>query len=74
MPMACFIPIPRHVMSKGEGIKILPNPKNKFCRDYQYCFSAQVQAGNTSKNLLSEIRQIVYSFKQKIFLKKVYYN
>ena len=36
---------------------------------------AQVKAGNTSENLLSEIRQIKYSlYKAKEIAKKVYYN
>ena len=36
---------------------------------------AQVQAGNTSENLLNEIRQIIYSLYQgKEITKKVYNN
>ena len=36
---------------------------------------AQVKAGNTSKNLLNEIRQIIYSLYQaKEITKKVYNN
>ena len=36
---------------------------------------AQVKAGNTSENLLNEIRQIIYSFYQaKEMTKKVYNN
>ena len=36
---------------------------------------AQVKAGNTSENLLSEIRQIIYSlYRAKEFNKKVYNN
>ena len=36
---------------------------------------AQVKAGNTSKNLLNEIRQIIYSLYQaKEFTKNVYNN
>ena len=36
---------------------------------------AQVKAGNNSKNLLDEIRQIVYSLhRSKEFTKKVYNN
>ena len=58
-------------MPKGEGIKILPQSPQKCCRDCQYCLLAQVQAGNTSENLRNEIRQIVYSFKKKLFLKRV---
>ena len=36
---------------------------------------AQVKAGNTSENLLNEIRQIIYSlYRAKIITKKVYNN
>ena len=36
---------------------------------------AQVKAGNTSENLLNEIRQIMYSFhRSKEIIKKVYNN
>ena len=36
---------------------------------------AQVKAGNTSENLLNEIRQIIYSLhRAKIITKKVYNN
>ena len=36
---------------------------------------AQVKAGNTSENLLNEIRQIVYSlYRAKEITKKVYNN
>ena len=36
---------------------------------------AQIKAGNTSENLLNEIRQIVYSvFQVKEITKKVYNN
>ena len=36
---------------------------------------AQVKAGNTSENLLNEIRQIIYSlYKEKEITKKVYNN
>ena len=36
---------------------------------------AQIKAGNTSKNLLNEICQIIYSLYQaKEFTKRVYYN
>ena len=35
----------------------------------------QVKAGNTSKNLLNEIRQIIYSlYRSKEITKKVYSN
>ena len=36
---------------------------------------AQVKAGNTSENLLNEIRQIIYSlYREKKVTKKVYNN
>ena len=36
---------------------------------------AQVKAGNTSENLLNEIRQIIYSlYREKELSKKVYNN
>ena len=35
---------------------------------------AQVKTGNTSENLLNEIRQIIYPLYQKKLLKKVYNN
>ena len=36
---------------------------------------AQLKAGNTSENLLNEIRQIIYSlYRAKDFTKKVYKN
>ena len=36
---------------------------------------AQVKAGNTSENLLNEIRQIIYSrYREKKIAKKVYNN
>ena len=36
---------------------------------------AQVKAGNTSENLLNEIRQIIYSlYQEKEITKKVYNN
>ena len=36
---------------------------------------AQVKAGNTSENLLNEIRQIIYSlYQEKEITQKVYHN
>ena len=43
---------------KGKRIKIL-TPKQMLQRLVMQC--AKVKAGNTSKNLLNEIRQIIYS-------------
>ena len=57
---------------KGTGLKIL-TPKKLLQR--LPIALAQVKAGNNSKNLLNEIRQIVYSLCQsKEFTKKVYNN
>ena len=48
---------PPQTSTKGKGIKILP-PKQLLQR--LPILPAQVQAGDTSKNLLIEIREIVY--------------
>ena len=57
---------------KCKGIKIL-TPKQMLQR-LPIAF-AQVIAGNTSKNLLNEIRQIIYSlYQEKEVTKKVYKN
>ena len=45
----------------GEGLKILP-PKQKLKR--LLIALAQLKAGNTSENLLNQIRQIIYSLYQ----------
>ena len=59
----------------GTGLKIL-TPKQMFLRLPVHL--AQVKAGNNSKILLNEIRQIVYSLYQSIskreITKKVYNN
>ena len=58
--------------TKGTGLKIL-TPKQMLQR--LPIALAQVKAGNTSENLLNEIRQIIYSFYQaKEMTKKVYNN
>ena len=57
---------------KGKGIKIL-TPKQMLPR--LPIGLAQVKAGNTSANLLNEIRQIIYSLhRAKGITKKVYNN
>ena len=57
---------------QGTGLKIL-TPKQIFQR--LPIALAQVKPGNNSKNLLNEIRQIVYSLYQlKKITKKVYNN
>ena len=58
--------------SKGKGLKIL-TPKQMLQR--LPIALVQVKAGNNSENLLSEIRQIIYSLHQsKEITKKVYNN
>ena len=55
-----------------EGIKI-STPKQMLQR--LPIALAQVKAGNTSKNLLNEIRQIIYSlYRAKEITKKLYNN
>ena len=57
---------------KGKGIKILTL---KQMLQRLPIALAQVKAGNTSENLLNEIRQIVYSlYREKEVTKKVYNN
>ena len=56
----------------GEGLKIL-TPKQMLQR--LPIALAKVKAGNTSENLLNEIRQIIYSLhREKEVTKKVYNN
>ena len=56
--------------TKGAGLKIL-TPKQVLQR--LPIALAQVKAGNNSKSLLNEIRQIVYSlYQSKQITKKVY--
>ena len=56
----------------GEGLKIL-TPKETFLR-LPTAF-AQVKAGNTTENVLNEIRQIIYSlYRVKEVTKNVYSN
>ena len=58
--------------TEGKGLKIL-TPKQMLQR-FPIAL-AQVKAGNNSKSLLNEIRQLVYSFYQsKQITKKVYNN
>ena len=57
---------------KHEGLKIL-TPKQMFQRLLMAL--SQVKAGNTSENLLNEIRQIIYSlYRAKEITKKIYNN
>ena len=56
--------------TKGKGLKILTS--KKMLQRLPIAL-AQVKAGNNSKNLLKEIRQIVYSlYQSKQMSKKVY--
>ena len=57
--------------TKGTGLKIL-TPKQLFQR-LPIVFG-QVKAGNNSKNLLHEIRQIVYCLYQSKEITKIVYN
>ena len=58
--------------TKGEGLKIL-TPKQMLQR--LPISLAQVKAGNNSKSLLNEIKQIVHSlYRSKEITKKVYNN
>ena len=61
-----------NTQQKGKGIKIL-TPKQILQR--LPISLAQVKAGNTSENLLNEIRQIMYSLYQaKKITKELYSN
>ena len=58
--------------TKGKGLKILT--LKQMLQRLPIAF-AQVKAGNNSKGLLNEIRQIVYSlYQSKPITKKVYNN
>ena len=57
---------------EGTGLKILT--PNQVLKRLPIAL-AQIKAGNNSKNLLNEIRQITYSlFRSKEIAKKVYNN
>ena len=57
---------------KGEGLKILTN---KQMLNRLPILLAQIQAGNNSKSLKNELRQILYSlYRSKVLTKTVYYN
>ena len=61
-----------NVMSeKGEGLKILTN-KQMFNR--LPILLAQIEAGNNSKSLKNELRQILYSLYRSNVLTKTVYN
>ena len=70
--LACVAKVSDPNVSDHSNPKIL-SPKQMLQRLPMAL--AQVKAGNTSENLLSEIRQIKYSlYKAKEIAKKVYYN
>ena len=57
---------------KGKGLKILTNKQmlNRLPK-----LLAQIQAGNNSKSLKNELRQIIYSlYRSKVLTKAVYNN
>ena len=57
---------------KGEGLKILTNKQILNCLPISL---AQIQAGNNSKSLKNELRQILYLlFRSKVLNKTVYNN
>ena len=57
---------------KGEGLKILTNKQILNCLPI---LLAQIQAGNNSKSLKNELRQILYSlYRSKVLTKTVYNN
>ena len=57
---------------KGEGLKILTN---KQMLNRLPIKLAQIQAGNNSKSLKNELRQILYSlYRSKVLTKTVYNN
>ena len=57
---------------KGEGLKILTN---KQMLNRLLILLAQIKAGNNSKSLKNEVRQILYSlYRSKVLTKTVYNN
>ena len=56
---------------KGKGLKILTN---KQILNRLPILLAQIQAGNNSKSLKNEIRQILYSLYRSKVLTKIVYN
>ena len=62
----------KYKAKQGKGLKIL---RSKQILQRLSIALAQVKAGNTSENLLNEIRQIIYSlYQEKEITKKVYNN
>ena len=56
---------------KGEGLKILTN---KQMLNRLPILLAQIQAGNNSKSLKNELRQIYSLYRSKVLIKTVYHN
>ena len=56
---------------KGEGLKILTN---KQMLNRLPILLTQIQAGNNSKSLKNELRQILYSLYRSKVLTKIVYN
>ena len=62
----------RNMNKKGKGLKILTN---KQMLNRLPVLLAQIQAGNNSKKLRNELRQISYSlYRSKALTKTVYNN
>ena len=61
----------KHKVKYGQGLKILS--PNKMLQRLPIAL-AQVKVGNTSENLLNEIRQIIYSLHREKELSKRAYN
>ena len=62
----------RDTSKKGEGLKILTN---KQMLNRLPILLAQIQAGDNSKSLKNEVRQILYSlYRSKVLTKTVYNN
>ena len=60
----------RDTSKKGEGLKILTN---KQMLNRLSILLTQIQAGNNSKSLKNELRQILYSlYRSKVLTKNVY--
>ena len=60
------------ISKKGEGLKILTNKQilNRFP-----ILLAPIEAGNNSKSLKNELRQVLYSlYRSKVLTKTVYNN
>ena len=61
----------RNMNKEGKGLKILTN---KQMRNHLPILLAQIQAGNNSKKLKNELKQILYSLYRSKALTKTFYN